>query len=370
MKQAKRLLCIVLALILTMGLTACGTNTQTETTAEASTAAEASSETEAQTETVEATGTEGETRTIVDMMGNEVEIPAEVESIAIATPVHTVFAMVCGAADKLVTWPMTNTDLVLEIYPEAADIPKPFGADANLESLINIDPDVVILADGSDYIESCQEMEFPVVLIEHTNFDLLMDSILTIGQVAGEEEYAQAQEYVAYFRENQELVADRLSDVGEDDKVRAAYLWGADDELYSYGSDTVQHAFLTAIGATNPFDYLETYKQISVEDVIAADLDAIVCSRKTDYGVITTAEEWSTVPAVANGQVYYCPKGMNGFIAVQPEIALGIIWGASCLYPEQMEGIDLNQYIKDYYQEFMDYELSDEQVENILTQAY
>lgn len=348
MKRMKKWLCCLLAVGMILCLVACDNSNQEQQDPEQ----------------------QSETRVVTDMLGNEVEIPQEVESIAIATPVHTIFAMVSGAVDKLVTWPMSNTELTLLLYPQAEELPNPFGADANMESLIDIDPDVVILADGSDYIEPCKEMGLPVVLIDHSDFEQLMTSILTIAEVAGPEEYAQAQKYVEYFHENEQLVTERLADLAEEEKVRAAYLWGADDELYSYGSDTVQHAFLSAIGAQNAFDYLVTYKNISLEDVLAADLDAIVCSRKVDYDVITTAAEWASIPAVANGCVYYCPKGMNGFIAVQPELALGILWGASCLYPQQMEGIDLNQEIKDYYQQFMNYSLSDEQVEKILTQAY
>jgi len=132
----------------------------------------------------------------------------------------------------------------------------------------------------------------------------------------------------------------------------------------------VQHALLSAINTVNAFDHLGSYANISLEDVVAADLDVIILSRKVDYDEIMSSDEWAEIPAVANGRVYFAPKGMNGMIAVAPELAIGIPWAASCVYPELMEGFDLETTIKEFYHDFLNYDLSDELLARIIAGTY
>jgi len=101
---------------------------------------------------------------------------------------------------------------------------------------ITIDPDVVILADGIKHIEPVTEMGYPLVLIDHSDFATFLESVRTIAEVAGPEELEKAEKYIEYFNSNAKMVEDNLSSLEEGDKLRAAYLWGTGDDLYSYGS--------------------------------------------------------------------------------------------------------------------------------------
>lgn len=312
------------------------------------------------------------TRIVHDMMGNDVEIPAVVEKIAIATPVHTIFAMASGSQDKLVASPLTLNDFTLAVFPELGNLaPNPFAnKGANIEQLLTLKPDVVVLADGISYIDAVKEMGFPVVLIDHYDFDSLLASIQTIGDVAGEAESDKAKEFVGYFHGIEALIAERLANVPAEGRTKVCYLWGTGSDLTSYGDQTVQHALLTAAGGDNVFAYLGSYKGISLEDVIAAAPEVIICSRKADWKEFTTAEEWKDIPAVANGRVYYAPKGFNGYVAVAPEIALGLVWATTCLYPDEMAGIDFRLMIRDFYSRFMGYDVTQEQIDKILAAEY
>ena len=312
------------------------------------------------------------TRVVHDMMGNDVEIPADVTSIAIATPVHTIFAMASGAQDKLVASPLTLNDFTLAVFPELGKLAdNPFAnKGANIEQLLVLKPDVVVLADGISYIDAVKEMGFPVVLIDHYDFQSLLDSITTIAEVAGPEEAAQAELYVGYFHGIEDLIAQRLANVPAEGRTKVCYLWGTGSDLTSYGDQTVQHALLTAAGGDNVFAYLGSYKGISLEDVIAAAPEVIICSRKADYLEYTTAEEWKDVPAVAAGRVYFAPKGFNGYVAVAPEIALGLVWATTCMYPDEMDGIDFRLMIRQFYSQFMGYDVTNEQIDKILAAEY
>ena len=348
MKKTVKILALVLALCMLLTFAACG-NTSKDSE------------------------TQPEVRIVKDMTGAEVEIPYNVEKIAIATPVHTIFAMVSGSADKLVTWPLTPNELSLTLFPDSQTMNEanPFtGKDANLEPLLELDPDVVVLAIGSSYIEAVEEMGFPVVQIDHSDFDTLMTSILTIAEVAGEENYEKAEEYVAYFRKNQATIESKVSSLTDDQKQHVAYIWGADgDEIYSYGNDTVQQALIEAAGGIDSFTF-DSYQVVTLEDILNTQIDSIICSRKVDYDAILSSAEWATVPAVKAGNVYCAPKGMNGMIAVAPEIAMGLLWTAKSIYPDLFSDVDVESEITYFYKTFLNYDLSAEQLQKIMNAEY
>ena len=69
--------------------------------------------------------------------------------------------------------------------------------------------------------------------------------------------------------------------------------------------------------------------------------------------------------AVQNGQVYTNPKGVFSWDRYGVEEALQLQWVANLLHPE-LFNIDIRTQVKDFYETFLHYTLTDEQVELIL----
>ena len=66
-----------------------------------------------------------------------------------------------------------------------------------------------------------------------------------------------------------------------------------------------------------------------------------------------------------NGQVYANPKGVFSWDRYGVEEALQLQWAANLLHPD-LFNIDIRTQVKDFYETFLNYTLTDDQVERIL----
>lgn len=78
--------------------------------------------------------------------------------------------------------------------------------------------------------------------------------------------------------------------------------------------------------------------------------------------------KWSGLDAVINRRVYQMPVGISrwrhpGSI----ETPLAILWLGKTVYPQLFADVNLYAETKYFYQTFFDYQLSDEQVSDILS---
>ena len=90
-----------------------------------------------------------EVKTLTDMTGNAVKIPANVERIAALWHANNQIILVLGGMDKVVT----TTDLIkknkwfAQIYPRVKDLPAALnGNDIQIEELVKLAPDAVVVS--------------------------------------------------------------------------------------------------------------------------------------------------------------------------------------------------------------------------------
>lgn len=76
--------------------------------------------------------------------------------------------------------------------------------------------------------------------------------------------------------------------------------------------------------------------------------------------------DWSVVSAVANKQVYKIPIGAYRWDPAGVETPLMVKWAAKIQYPEIFADMDMEQEVKDFFEIVYQYELTDEQVSEIL----
>src|ERR1700761_3894669 len=148
-------------------------------------------------------------RIITDAAGRTVKIPAQVHRIADAWHANNALVLLLGGADKLVaTTAQAQRQPWLELlYPRIDEIPAAFNAagDANLETLIGAQPDVVLSAfNGSvpKWVDALDKFGVPVVLMPNGSLAELEQTARITGQVLGAAEERVADEYVRYLEDN------------------------------------------------------------------------------------------------------------------------------------------------------------------------
>lgn len=75
---------------------------------------------------------------------------------------------------------------------------------------------------------------------------------------------------------------------------------------------------------------------------------------------------WASINAVKNGKVYVNPKSVFGWDRYGVEELLQIQWAAATLHPELFSDLDINSKVKDFYKTYLNYNLTDSDVELIL----
>ena len=74
----------------------------------------------------------------------------------------------------------------------------------------------------------------------------------------------------------------------------------------------------------------------------------------------------ASVTAVQNEDVYVVPTGIYRWNVRSGEGAMMTPWIGTVVYPEQFSDVDMNQIVKDFFNDFYGYELDDAGVEKVL----
>ena len=186
----KKTLSFVTALLMIASLAGCGNSSGTASSSSAESVESSASSEEVSAESSEAevessasseeTAAEG-THIVVDHAGNEVEVPYDIERIAVADiyPLPSVLSIFFDSAEKLVgiapaSMTAAQNSLLSELYPEILNASTDFtdGSTVNIEELIKLDPDVVFYgASNPEVGEQLKNAGHPGIAISVNKWD-------------------------------------------------------------------------------------------------------------------------------------------------------------------------------------------------------
>lgn len=364
----KRIISLMLVLIIIMGsLSACSTKQATNNS------------------DVTNTTTEGKTRTIIDQLGNEVVLPEKVERVVIASvwPLASAYILSMGT-EKLVGLDpaiisAAESSMLVKIAPEISNIESGFSQNGvmNAEELLKLDPDVVLYASGvtEDYEVATQAgipaVGFDLSIKDFNAVETINSWIELLEEVMGED--LSSVEYVEYGQEMQEFVKERLKDVKEEDKPTSMVIHKYNENMLSVpGLATWGDYWITASGGINVAANIEGTKEVGIEQVYEWNPDKIFITNFNDglpediYNNTFAGSDWSGLEAYKNQEVTKVPLGMYRWYVTCSDSPLMLLWMAMQNHPTLFEDVDFNQVMKDFYKQFYNFDLTDEDVNLIL----
>ena len=378
MKSMKKILCMLLAGMMLISVAGCGGNEEA--------AAQEDPVTAKTTEEVveeEKTGT----HVITDHLGIEVEVPYEVNRIAVGNilPLPSVLTVFFDSAEKIVgmspnSMSAAENGLLGELYPEVLNAETAYmnGTDINLEELMKLEPDVVFYsASQPDQGEQLRNAGFAAVAIsvnkwEYNAIETLNQWIILLSEIFPDNDKT---EIVAkYSKEYYELVQERVAGITEEERERVFFLFKyTDTNMQTSGSKFFGQFWADAIGAINVAEEIEMDNQVdaNMEQVYAWNPSTIFITNFTaaqPEDLYTNAignYDWSAIEAVQNEKVYKMPLGMYRSYTPGADTPVTLLWFAKTTYPELFEDIDIIQETKDYYKEVFGLELTDDQAASI-----
>lgn len=393
-KKMTRLMAAMLALAMLAG---CGAGTGKETTAGVETKgqetqAKAETETGTQTQAKETenagtaqNGAGGETRMVVDATGEEVEVPAHPQAIAVMPPVvpNMVYALQGHAENMIAITPSAYSgweiSIMKELAPELESVDTSVIAsvsEINMEELAAMKPDLVICWDTqTDQAAQLRSLGIPVVMLTAaTDMETLRSLITMLGDILNCQD--QAAKMMAWYDEVEDYVDSKSEEVqalADEDRPRVLHFMYVEElNIYANGvnpyiTDWVGGQNIKLEGAS-----AETSSP-TMEEILAYDPEIVFISNFDDvtpedlYNNRLEGQDWSNVSAVKNHKVYKVPCGLYRWAPPNTiEKPLYVLWQASVIQPEIFADVDMRAEVKDFFQEFFQYELTEEQIDFVL----
>ena len=330
-----------------------------------------------------------DTITITDHADREVEVPAEINRIVVADiyPMASVLTVFLGSAKKLVgidpvCMSAAESGLLGELFPEILDADTSFmnGADLNVESLLALEPDVVFCSAGnSELISTLENAQIPAVGISPSKWDY--DILETYDQWTAllsqmfPENSNKSEEISAYSKEVYEQVQEMVKDIPQEEKKKVLFLFQYDDQqMVTSGKHFFGQFWCDAVGALNAAEEIEVDNSnavINMEQVYQWTPDVIIITNFTPtqpedlYHNAVGGDDWSTVKAVQDKQVYKMPLGTYRSYTPSADTPVTLYWMAKTVYPDLFPDLDITKEVKDYYQDLYQVSLTDDQIERM-----
>lgn len=242
---------------------------------------------------------------VADMEGRTITLEKPAEKIVALTAADVEILYAIGAGDALV-----GRGEYCNYPAQCLDIPAiSSGSETNLESVLALNPDLVIMGSMDQSVEQVEALEKAGAVVAVTDADTLegvYEAIALIGTLTGHDAEAEA------LTESMENTFSELSTKVPEGEAPTVYFevspleWG----LWAAGANTFMDEIAQMLGMENIFADVNGWGEVSQEQILDRNPDYIVTTTMYFGEGPTPVEEvmgrtgWDTVTAVKDNQVF------------------------------------------------------------------
>lgn len=326
---------------------------------------------------------------VTDHAGHEVEVPNKIEKIVIdQVPIlSTYMAYNEGKAPYIVGYAGSLKQVISEtvlkdMAPELLDATNTVQgqSDINVEEIMKLKPDVIFYnAKNQDRYEKLSKTGVPCIGFVTMGADTPADPINRYGEWLKllEDVFGEKGKMDDFLKAGDDIVKDveeRIASVPDEKRPSGMILWKYQEGTpIVAGKGTFGDFWLKRLKVNNVAGEAKGYANVNVEQIYAWNPDVFyldgpgLLNIKTEdvYNNSVEAFDFSNLKSVKDKRVYNSKLGMWNWLTPNPDAPLVLAWLASETYPDAFKDYDLNKVIKDYYQKWYNYELTDEQIEDM-----
>lgn len=358
-KNLKQLSALLLALSLSVSVTACGGNTASTATTAAETTAGAA--TEAASESAAETSAAAEVNltveypvTVTDHLGREVTIEKQPESFVSGYYISTSLMIALDLDEQLVgVEAKADKRKIYKLStPELTELPSVGTAkEFDLEGCAALKPDLVIVPTKlKDSIPAMEELGLTVIAVNPEDQTKLFETIDMISTAANVVEKGQKLE--SWISDSLSGLKDSLDGA----ETPSVYLAGNSALLQTAGPEMYQSTLIENAGGVNAAsDITDTYwADTSYEQILSWNPDYIILAADADYDADSVLKDSALTDctAVKEGHVAQIPSDIEALDSPVPASFLGSYYVASILHPEVVTEEDFAAAEKDFYETF------------------
>jgi iron complex transport system substrate-binding protein len=320
------------------------------------------------------------TISVTDLAGKTVELPADVKHVACISGPSYEKAFLTGGSDKIamITPFVLGMPWAVKIIPNIKNLAvQTTEQDPNIEELMKANIDLVFFWDYEKPIQKMNEAGIPVLTTTQiVNVANKPDSeekfvqgfkkeINLFGEVFGSEGQKKAEEYDKYFDKKVKKIRTVTSKIPDNEKPNIYYAGGAKG-LTTQGKNTYTNWWVEMAGGNFVSkDIAQQKADVNVEQIATWNPDIIMMGRINSTDMILNDQKWQDIKAVKDGKVYLCPEGVF-YWDYSSEGILLLEYLAKTFHPDLFKDLDMVAEIKEFYTKFYNYNLTDEDANNIL----
>ena len=277
--KTRKILALLLAVIMTAALAACGTPASPSRAS----------------------------FTVTDMTGRTIAFDKPAEKIVAITASDCEIVFALGAGETVV-----GRGEFCDYPAEVSAIPSvKSGADMNIEQIIALKPDAVLMStmdQTKEQVASLENAGLRVVISDAQNIDGVYTAITLIGQVVGKND--EAKSVIDGMKKTFEDIGAKVqADGSMAGKTVYFEVSPLQYGLYAAGSGTFMDELASMLGVTNIFTDMAGWPQVSEEQVIQRNPDFIVTTTMSFEGALPPIDEimsrkgWDGITAIKSGKV-------------------------------------------------------------------
>ena len=305
-------------------------------------------------------------------------------------PIPSVLTVFLNSAEPLkaiapVSMNAAKNGILSELYPEILNARTDIldGDDVNIEALAAMEPDLVIYTASNKKIqEKLDNAGLTAVGMSPTkwNYDAIRTYDEWISLLSQIFPSARKDEEVSeYSTRIYDMIQEKTKDIPENERKRILFLFQYNDKtMITSGSSFFGQWWCDAVGAVNVANGVTADNSnavITMEQVYEWNPDMIVITNFTPtqpddlYNNTVGSDDWSTVKAVQNHEVYKMPLGTYRTYTPGVDTPMTLQWLAKKAYPDLFADVDLAEEVRNYYNELYGITVTDEQMEAMYNPA-
>jgi len=317
-------------------------------------------------------------REVVDMAGRHVTIPDKIGKVYSSS--HPVSLLLYALAPELLVG--VNFKVRDELKPflprDVLDLPvigaaMGHGPQMNAEEIVSLHPDFILVwldrFSDNDFIRSQYEkVGIPVLFVRLDTLAQHPAALAFLGDMLQRPQ--RAKELSDYIVAAMDRVRAKVGSVPPEKRRRVYYAEGREG-LATECDDSWHAELIPLAGAENVHHCQQSThgggEAVSLEQVIAYKPDFILAQDRQFVASALEQPVWRNVPAISTHAIAFAPRLPFNWVDRPPSFmrAIGVQWLANLLYPDLFP-LDLRGETKRFYKLFLNVELSDANLDDIL----
>jgi iron complex transport system substrate-binding protein len=245
------------------------------------------------------------------------------------------------------------------------------GNTTNLEVLLNLKPDLILDVGtvNDTYISLANRIQtqtgIPYALLDG-RFIAIASTFRKLGELTHRTDTGET--FARYAEKTIATVTGRIDKIPKDKRPRVYYARGPRGLETGLGG-SINVETIEFLGAQNVAGERKGgMATVSPEQVLAWNPDVIITIEPAVAAALHSDALWAPIKAVKTGRIYLSPKLPFGWVDFPPSVnrLIGLWWLAKALYPEQFTE-DLRPLTREFYKQFYHIDLTDAQLDRVLS---